>query len=435
NPTSIEAIVAAHVTYTKADRSKFAKIRYWVRTDYKDGTSKGDAIVVEEVVQDVDDENGGPDSESDGEEETLQESKRSGSKKENKQQRFLERLDGSIISSNEAKVICQYARLLFHELKQKNLAPEKWVGGVSSESRSQFYARLTKAYPVVSYCENNWKAEYLAIQLYPQWHKGKKTGGSISETGQKRKRVKEEMVVDGVQGEIDLPTKKHKSGGGEDEALLAAASSATLVFQDAPNDSVRKASDNVSGTELASDSDMVNLPVPLLAQDVVRNENRQSKPNPPIMQNTLFARPRPVPTLLLTVPVTGVTDEKTSSINSTAQSVPPQPSFLDASPPPASATQMTGSGQKDVPNPTQDLSQATVSSPAAQSAEPAVVSGTAPIQASSGRRAGGFKPDRSSKAPKSLYGCYYADNFPNPTTAGFEKHWKEDVTSNPNEYQ
>ncbi|KAL0562406.1 hypothetical protein V5O48_019681, partial [Marasmius crinis-equi] len=47
----IDDIVNSHVTYTAADRPKFKKIRFWVRENFKDGTSTGDAIVVEEVQE------------------------------------------------------------------------------------------------------------------------------------------------------------------------------------------------------------------------------------------------------------------------------------------------------------------------------------------------------------------------------------------------
>ncbi|KAK1218646.1 hypothetical protein PQX77_018653 [Marasmius sp. AFHP31] len=155
-----------HIVYTAKDKAWFPHINLWLRIDYKDGMNVNNAITVKEV-----DDNGG-----------------NKDIRANKQQHFLEDENGKVISSAQVREIRQFTYDLFTDLKTKGRNLVKWHTGAGAEVKRWLYIRITKRFPLVSLCESNWKVEYLAVQLYPQWKK---------KQSKKEKGKKEQLDMEG----------------------------------------------------------------------------------------------------------------------------------------------------------------------------------------------------------------------------------------------
>ena len=51
------------------------------------------------------------------------------------------------------------------------MAPGTW-GNVSNEIHAKYICKMEDKWPMLRYCENNWKADALATSIYSQWYHG-----------------------------------------------------------------------------------------------------------------------------------------------------------------------------------------------------------------------------------------------------------------------
>ncbi|KAK1216399.1 hypothetical protein PQX77_021013 [Marasmius sp. AFHP31] len=182
----------------------------WVRMSFKDGSSAKDTINVNNLGVVI--------------------PKTHLPKGANKQQCFLKYENGEVVEGKVAKRVRKYTCRVFYELEQNGLAPKTWGEGTANV-KMYFYARVTERFPFVGFWEDNWKAEYLATQQFPQWRvKLKNRALNASEQkpdGKKRKwtQVKKEGHSDSEDSDStdeDLPTKKHSSANDNNTAIQSA---------------------------------------------------------------------------------------------------------------------------------------------------------------------------------------------------------------------
>jgi hypothetical protein len=75
---------------------------------------------------------------------------------------------GKPVTEARARDICNEARKVFSKLEELNMAPRTWTK-ISSAS-SQYYRQVMYGYfPELQFCEGDWKAERLGIDIYPSW--------------------------------------------------------------------------------------------------------------------------------------------------------------------------------------------------------------------------------------------------------------------------
>jgi hypothetical protein len=75
---------------------------------------------------------------------------------------------GKPVTEARARDICNEARKVFSKLEELNMAPQTWTK-ISSAS-SQYYRQVMYGYfPELQFCEGDWKAERLGIDIYPSW--------------------------------------------------------------------------------------------------------------------------------------------------------------------------------------------------------------------------------------------------------------------------
>ncbi|KAL0057985.1 hypothetical protein AAF712_015358 [Marasmius tenuissimus] len=307
-PLNLNGPTKEHVTYVPSDRVKFPNVKFWKRADFKNGTSSADAITVEEV--------------------NLDQAEDAGS---NKQQRFLEDENGDVISGEQATDIRQWAFDLFGDLHKKKMAPTLWVAGAGAELKMWFYACMSQRYLLVGYCEDNWKAEELAKQQYPQWLKQGDRKVSIQGDGKlKRKRVmkpkveadtKQDNVLAQVasttEGDIgkmgvvteqerepdvdNVPTKKPRPATpSKPEATSTPCATAHEIIPQAITETTSSVTLGTAGIHASSAADSAsstptNPPViepPRQTQEI------------PVVKNTLFGRARPITASVLEQVVT-----------------------------------------------------------------------------------------------------------------------------------
>lgn len=81
---------------------------------------------------------------------------------------YLEELDGTIASSNRAKVLRNCIRGVWLELARNNRAPQPWKG-MDASSYKYFRSFVEEAHPLSKCVLDSWKLEILACSTYPAW--------------------------------------------------------------------------------------------------------------------------------------------------------------------------------------------------------------------------------------------------------------------------
>lgn len=97
--------------------------------------------------------------------------KRGGIPGVNSAQRFIEDVDGNVVSGDRAKDIRTAAHDIFHTISQSKttVLPTSWgVAGLSLSNA--FNNELAYQCPELQLCANHWKARQLATNLYPPWY-------------------------------------------------------------------------------------------------------------------------------------------------------------------------------------------------------------------------------------------------------------------------
>ena len=88
---------------------------------------------------------------------------------ENVTMKYVEDRDGNEIGISTAKSIKASARALWRGFYGSGIAPSKW-GNATNEVRDIFFREMEKKFPVLRYCEDNWKVNYIATTLYSTWY-------------------------------------------------------------------------------------------------------------------------------------------------------------------------------------------------------------------------------------------------------------------------
>lgn len=86
----------------------------------------------------------------------------------NVNQQFIEDENGKTVDGHRAKTIREHAHSIFSDLLQKEKAPASWLKA-SDEARVQYEESMKRAIPEMGLCENHWKANQLAVNIYPSW--------------------------------------------------------------------------------------------------------------------------------------------------------------------------------------------------------------------------------------------------------------------------
>ena len=82
---------------------------------------------------------------------------------------FVQNKDGRTVSSTRLDKIRAFARGIFAEMVVQKVAPLSWNTGVPENLREDFCRRLEAKYPELSYCEDHWKANQIAILIYSNY--------------------------------------------------------------------------------------------------------------------------------------------------------------------------------------------------------------------------------------------------------------------------
>jgi len=81
---------------------------------------------------------------------------------------YIQDEQGRPVTEARAREICNEARKVFSKLEELGMAPRTWTK-ISSAS-SQYYRQVMYGYfPELRFCEGDWKAERLGIDIYPSW--------------------------------------------------------------------------------------------------------------------------------------------------------------------------------------------------------------------------------------------------------------------------
>ncbi|KAG6913863.1 hypothetical protein DXG01_003800, partial [Tephrocybe rancida] len=90
-------------------------------------------------------------------------------KGENVMARFIEDKDGNVVSGYVATQIHQHARALWNALVSRNAHPPSW-GKATADVSHQYHDEMKFKFPVLAFCDNNWKVEQIATNNYPSWY-------------------------------------------------------------------------------------------------------------------------------------------------------------------------------------------------------------------------------------------------------------------------
>lgn len=82
---------------------------------------------------------------------------------------YLENSDGTPVDAERASSIRHVAIKLWFTLLKKSIHPPRW-GEVTAEADEIYKNGMAKVLPEMQYCEDHWKATYLATHCYPSWY-------------------------------------------------------------------------------------------------------------------------------------------------------------------------------------------------------------------------------------------------------------------------
>jgi hypothetical protein len=83
---------------------------------------------------------------------------------------YIDHEDGMPIDSDTAIAMRRLARSIWSSFYSCGIAPVKW-GDATKEVRDEFFREMEARWPVLRYCDSNWKTNHIATLNYPQWYK------------------------------------------------------------------------------------------------------------------------------------------------------------------------------------------------------------------------------------------------------------------------
>ena len=81
---------------------------------------------------------------------------------------YVQREDGTVIDSHVAKTICQHARSIFIVFTQQGQLFTVW-GDIDANCHSFYYNEMATCFEELGFCDYDWKADQIAMDVYPSW--------------------------------------------------------------------------------------------------------------------------------------------------------------------------------------------------------------------------------------------------------------------------
>lgn len=140
--------------------------------------------------------------------------------------RFVEHENGQPIDKYLCKGIRQHCCRIWIQFMNMNQAPKAWTM-LPANLATAYYNEMRSKFPVLCLCDQNWKSDQLAIDIYPGWYANQKSNVK-AETMEVSLPSKPSSKRD-IELEVpdELPRKKHK-GKVQSVAVEATGSSSLL---------------------------------------------------------------------------------------------------------------------------------------------------------------------------------------------------------------
>ncbi|KAF8871857.1 hypothetical protein BD779DRAFT_1680061 [Infundibulicybe gibba] len=114
---------------------------------------------------------------------------------------FIEDRNGLTATGGVVNGITAHARRVFEQLLKSNVAPSTWSHG-TPRVQNYFREEMYKNFPDLQLCENHWKADKIATNLYSGWFKRQKAHGVKVEPTDPGNLVNDPDTADDL-GDID----------------------------------------------------------------------------------------------------------------------------------------------------------------------------------------------------------------------------------------
>jgi hypothetical protein len=98
----------------------------------------------------------------------------------NKTAKYIEDGSGNPVDGHKLKDMLTHMRSIWSTLLSLNRAPTTW-GKADLEIFRYFHHEMRVKFPEFAFCENDWKADYLATTHYPSWYSNRVKGVTIKE--------------------------------------------------------------------------------------------------------------------------------------------------------------------------------------------------------------------------------------------------------------
>jgi len=179
NTLPLQALVAANkgTTSFTYSRSEYPQIQYWTRQEWR---------VIENMKKDSS-EVAGP----------------CGGTRlaqgENVNMQFIEYANGTPVSGTLAHDIRSFAKSIWQGFYNRGMTPETW-GSMSRAVEDEYICKMETKWPMLCYCDNHWKVNFLATQTYSQWYcqyddKMKKLKANAAKPGGDKPAVKKHRIT------------------------------------------------------------------------------------------------------------------------------------------------------------------------------------------------------------------------------------------------
>lgn len=86
---------------------------------------------------------------------------------------FVELEDGTIVDGSAAKLIREELRIIYNELKKRDMLPKSW-GLIGINARNFVYTHIYAKFPYLLLCFNDWKVIAIAGPVLSQWWNAEK---------------------------------------------------------------------------------------------------------------------------------------------------------------------------------------------------------------------------------------------------------------------
>jgi hypothetical protein len=125
------------------------------------------------------------------------------------------------ITEAKASEVSHHCRLIWEYLAQQGVAPTTWKK-CSAPAAQYYYSEIYKFHPDLRLCDGNWKAEKLAVDTYPGWHRTRFS----SSADVKREVKKEDNILHPIhdkkshlQTKLESPNSRKRKEGPTVESL------------------------------------------------------------------------------------------------------------------------------------------------------------------------------------------------------------------------